>query len=89
MCLSLQIAFVAMTKLKNAVNFRQWTARGKGLVLLNILVSLWSLNVREMKTAFGIALCLSMGGLQWPLSSTIHPPTGSPLCLQLGGSERL
>ena len=27
-----------MSKLKNAVNFRQWTARGKGLVLLNILV---------------------------------------------------
>ena len=37
MCL--QIAFAAISKLKNAINFRQWTARGKGLVLLNILVS--------------------------------------------------
>ena len=37
---SMQIAFAAMRKLKTALNFRQWTARGKGLVLLNILVSI-------------------------------------------------
>ena len=37
----LQIAYAAISKLKKAINFRQWTARGKGLVLLNILVSSW------------------------------------------------
>ena len=39
---SVQVAFAAMRKLKTALNFRQWTARGKGLVLLNVLVSTFS-----------------------------------------------
>ena len=42
----LQVAFAAISKLKKAVNFRQWTARGKGLVLLNILVRSWIFNGR-------------------------------------------
>ena len=37
-CALFQAALAVINKLKDAVNFRQWTARGKGLVLLNILV---------------------------------------------------
>ena len=59
---SVQIAFAAMRKLKTALNFRQWTARGKGLVLLNVLVSLLSC----------VMLCLSyLKGL----SSTVRCPS--------------
>ena len=44
---SVQVTFAAMRKLKTALNFRQWTARGKGLVLLNVLVSNLSSTVRQ------------------------------------------
>ncbi|CAL5219032.1 g791 [Coccomyxa viridis] len=48
-----QIAFAAISKLKNAINFRQWTARGKGLVLLNILVVLCASNWVVVKDCEG------------------------------------
>ncbi len=72
-CVLLQAAVAAINKVKDAVNFRQWTARGKGLVLLNILVRprLPKAWVAQKTPAALIArtlynMCL---GLNFPLTS--------------------
>ena len=53
---SVQLVLAAISKLKAAVNFRQWTARGKGLVLLNILVKTASFSEKSCPADWQIAM---------------------------------
>ncbi len=82
-----QIAFAAMSKLKNVFNVRRWTARGKGLVLLNILVTARILHPFTSHTRH-CAVCFALGiAVMWP--SPMLSNAGGPLRLKLGGGQGL
>jgi hypothetical protein len=67
-----QVAWAAGSKLRRALDFRLWTARGKGLVLLNLLV----------RAQAGLPACMasapSLSALGWSApSATQLPPAES------------